>query len=1315
MAKPFANSQQYNGDLIDSYIMELQIGSNTDDGGLAQMRSIQLGKLKSYLKEGMGATFNYRGKYGTLPTDLAVGDSFVASMTFTVGGQTYEEGHLYAWNGTSWDDITDIFTQYAQQAEVDSINERLTEAEEKIDALSGFIFKGEATRATLPTPSASNQGWVYYLTDESIYVASDGTQWVTVMSFVGQTIAEGDTTHAPSSDAVYKALAERDAKDADLQSQIVNTNAELDNVEALIGGDVEVDNIDPAEGQSLLAQSRLIHHPNMLPNGEFGRVGARSVAWNQLINPNASISADVGGIIQNNFDGTWTITGTSQNNAYIVYNLSPTIGHTYFFAYKLSKSVTIGTSGFLCGFNSGAYAHFDSPNGIVFAENTTENFAIRIVGGYDASGLVVTPILVDLTIMGMTSYTAEQLSSMFCGSYPYDTGHIYDLNPEGFLIRGVNLWDEQYEIADISGATGGWMSGNFVCSKNKIRVFPNTTYCIASPNNQGVTNQQYVIYKYREDGSYIGYQWLTNQISTFTTDADCTHIYFRNNKASSTYNHDIQICDNTIPTSVKTVHHSYEEHTVDTPQISDGHYVNESLYDYVENVVEDGIVKGKKHKVVGTIVYDGSTDENWVKASGNGNGNNFYIQIDSLVKAGSEGYAGRLLCDKLTPVSTHSASAFTIGTNVITGYRDSSNNYPNQNWIYVRIDDTITSASLLKIWLASNPITVYYELAEEVITDCEPLRSFDISDYATVEPITPQDELVNRIDVLYSVKTVSANTLIERIEQNTADIAEEKAIRSAQVSALDKRVTNLELKTGDQLDVDYPSDIYGMNGVPSDVEPYAEVKALRGVGRSANQLVDTTKPSSYNATQNVSGTAFDITTIVSAGYGGFRGIDLIAGHVYLFAVDCKTKASSSIRVGWFNSQGQGVVPSFTYLSQGFNAQLFTPSVSGTDNQFLFYGEVGKTDYYDNFIICDLNVYFNTFDLSFLGATDSAKLATIQQKYPWLLEPSDYGTSAVFSTYTAVKSVGRNLAKTNPTFFDSPYIPTFDADKCYKVTAGVTYYWKIFEKTFTTYRARLFFYDMEGNPLTTPSTSWVTEVSSNGFYVNGQGLLWGGNASDTTKKWTFSQNFYILFVFTLGDTTSSSVISKFCFNVTDADDGTYTEYFTDTLTLPTPVTLKEAGSVSEEYYPKTGRITHPVDSATVTIESIYQRESNPNCDYALFRIPSAWLNVTSIFIEGVLRAVGLSWDTVATPSLFLVYDTANRWMAVSVSKGTTLEQAKATYDGRAICYALATPSPDTYVDPILDPHVKVESNGTVNPVQSQSPEVDSAMTVEYMAS
>ena len=56
------------------------------------------------------------------------------------------------------------------------------------------------------------------------------------------------------------------------------------------------------------------------------------------------------------------------------------------------------------------------------------------------------------------------------------------------------------------------------------------------------------------------------------------------------------------------------------------------------------------------------------------------------------------------------------------------------------------------------------------------------------------------------------------------------------------------------------------------------------------------------------------------------------------------------------------------------------------------------------------------------------------------------------------------------------------------------------------------------------------------------------------------------------------------------------------------------------------------------------------------------------------------------------------------------------NGVMLYYERATPNPNSQAtDPMPDPFIKVEGGGTIRPVQSQTTQIDSAMTVEYMAS
>lgn len=1286
MAKPFANSQQYNGDLIDSYIMELQIGSNTDDGGLAQMRSIQLGKLKSYLKEGMGATFNYRGKYGTLPTDLAVGDSFVASMTFTVGGQTYEEGHLYAWNGTSWDDITDIFTQYAQQAEVDSINERLTEAEEKIDALSGFIFKGEATRATLPTPSASNQGWVYYLTDESIYVASDGTQWVTVMSFVGQTIAEGDTTHAPSSDAVYKALAERDAKDADLQSQIVNTNAELDNVEALIGGDAQVENTDPTDGESLLAQSRLIHHANLLPNGSFGRVGARSVAWNQIFDASINPQTVRAGVTIG-YDGNYiTLNGTASATESISgwFNLYYATGFAGKAGHRIGATLIIAsgtiTGNFSLRIDSVTFSPSNPTNFVNLVADSANNLIYTQGTVFD--NVKITFPCVDLTAMGLASLTADQFRALFPASYyPHDEGHIYDLNPTGFRIRGINLWDEEWEGGRYDASGNKSPDNGRIRCVNPIPVTANTEYYIKIGNYAG---NYCAVFEYDGDGNFI--RQITPNASThlFTTSGNCCYItFFLSDLYGTSYNHDVQICDNSLPTSIKTTYHPSEHHIVETTQIANGHYVNDSCYDYVENVIEDGIVKGKNHTVVGSYTFTGN--ETWTRETSGA----IYIFRSALT--GKKVGLDNLLI--LGYATTDVASSSAMPDKSVRGHATSPT-------MLLFRDDSFNDATSFAQSLAGR--TIYFGIANETITDCEPLRSFGISDYSTVEPITPQDELVNRIDVPFSVKSVSANTLIEQIIQNTADIAEEKTTRTAQVSALEKRVTNLELKTGDQFDVDYPSDTYGMDGVPSNVEPYAQGKVLKGVSRVKNSLIN----SAFHAGSASNGItpSFNYSTL-SIGFTGTA--TAYADAIAIDAYPCLT-LGHVYAVGLKPLSGFTISDNYNYINEIVGSYVFT----ATSTYFNIRGRVasGTTVNYSSPIsLLDLTQYF---------ANDPAvnvstlTIADIQQKYPWLLVSSDNDSgSEVHSVYNGFKSKSRNLFNG---IWEVGYLNPSNGSVISSSGYKTTDYIPI--KPLTE------FYIM--GTQTSPDSVNVAYYGQNKEFIYHVGsVLTGLNRTFTTQSGVYYMRITI--------TNASTKTEGFMLNQSDNQNGTFTEYFEDTLTLPTPVELRSAGSVAD-----TDELNVEVE---VDREKVRKRRQTKKISPYVFdgvtdvsSSSTGWM--TNCYSFRISTAKSLELDAKVTVntlcsryiismtpssvvgSFWLYKDAEGLVIYINHDNNTMgMTAFKALLQSNPITFNFIRETPVvTLSDPILDNYIKVEPNGTVEPVQSQSPEVDSAMTAEYMA-
>lgn len=114
-------------------------------------------------------------------------------------------------------------------------------------------------------------------------------------------------------------------------------------------------------------------------------------------------------------------------------------------------------------------------------------------------------------------------------------------------------------------------------------------------------------------------------------------------------------------------------------------------------LADDGI-----HHVMGEVILDGSNDENW---SFVGSYNRFQILVDNFVSP-EPTIIANIICNKLIATTKNNIA---FENNKISGAD------ANQNRIIIRIDNTITSVAELRAWLSNNPITVQYELAQEVI------------------------------------------------------------------------------------------------------------------------------------------------------------------------------------------------------------------------------------------------------------------------------------------------------------------------------------------------------------------------------------------------------------------------------------------------------------------------------------------------------------------------------------------------------------------------------------------------------------------------
>ena len=560
-------------------------------------------------------------------------------------------------------------------------------------------------------------------------------------------------------------------------------------------------------------------------------------------------------------------------------------------------------------------------------------------------------------------------------------------------------------------------------------------------------------------------------------------------------------------------------------------------------------------------------------------------------------------------------------------------------------------------------------------------------------------------DALLTESTARANadtTLGHNITAEATARANADTTLVQRINANSKEIANLKQKAGDEIVVDYPSQTYGMDEVPANVAEYAEVKALRGVSRVDNNLIPTNKSTgSYTASADTS--SYDEV----ANYFSSTDVQCVSGHTYLMVANVTRNISTNNQLALImwptNMTGNAAVVLANGESNGQVCSLYTANGNGYFNRISLNNYNGKRGFnagdsasYSNLCFKDLNVYFGTTDLSFLGATNDAKLATIQQNYPELLEPSEYNTgSVVFPTYSAVKSYG--IAFENKTISSGGAEVSANTRVCTPFIAVTPS---------SSLNIKLVGYDSLQDIMV------VATYDSNKGFIN---VIYQ-NSKDATVNLTPSMH-YIRVVCRYSDDANTSPADWL--NKLYIDDIVYRGVLLDTLTLPEPVTPKGAGSVSEEYYPETGRVTHPIGQYTFTGNETWNYYPTPDLRFYFQGLQSLIKKiannvVTNIIFEGFLpTSASIQYNQ--HPDFSIASDASgNVFLYVASWVGKTTAEVASLVAGKTIYFELATPSADTYVDPLPDPFIQVEGGGTIKPVQSQSIKIDHAFTAEYLA-
>lgn len=439
-----------------------------------------------------------------------------------------------------------------------------------------------------------------------------------------------------------------------------------------------------------------------------------TVNWNQLAGGTMRPSQTKNNVEYTpNNDGTFTLNGTADATDWwgaTPYPSKSVVGHKYLIreANGNGSNTTFG----LC-FGSSTIIAYGTKETIANCTNASYTLGYAYVSGTVISNATLKPQITDLTAFFGNSATADYVYSLeqanagagiaWLRKYfpdlftysPYNAGELVSVNPTAHVTRGVNQWDEEWEVGYYQDGTGAKVGGSpYIRSKNKIQVVPNTSYYIYIG-----ADKPFVIYQFDASENYIGSISYNIKNATFTTGANAKYIVFNSANASygDTYKNDI--CINISDPSINGQYFPYEEHNYPItelelrgiPKLVDGElrFDGDTLEPKKKTIKYAEIDLGSLN-----YVYESNGD------AATGNRPYFYSNAISDRKNGAN-----LMCNAYTVASG--------GRDTLTDKGISAFNTSNNTAICI-MDSAYTNASTLKTALSGKKLQ--YELANPIVT-----------------------------------------------------------------------------------------------------------------------------------------------------------------------------------------------------------------------------------------------------------------------------------------------------------------------------------------------------------------------------------------------------------------------------------------------------------------------------------------------------------------------------------------------------------------------------------------------------------------------
>lgn len=218
--------------------------------------------------------------------------------------------------------------------------------------------------------------------------------------------------------------------------------------------------------------------------------------------------------------------------------------------------------------------------------------------------------IVDLTQMfnGNSNIPADLLShpenffQYFNGDLSYNEGKLVHSVPTKFIARGLNQWDEETEGGIYNTSDGTKVAHqDYIRSKNKFRVKPNTTYKYTVGYTQGVDSYIVALF-YDAQDNYIG-NFAVNENATFTTPQNAYYMaFYINDQYGSSYRNDI--CINISNASLNGTYKPFtkDERSFQYPPTLKG--IDSTCYD------DTALKKTKVYEFTGEEVWQYYSQEN---------------------------------------------------------------------------------------------------------------------------------------------------------------------------------------------------------------------------------------------------------------------------------------------------------------------------------------------------------------------------------------------------------------------------------------------------------------------------------------------------------------------------------------------------------------------------------------------------------------------------------------------------------------------------------------------------------------------------------